>query len=262
MIKKTFIKTIALATMLMLPCTMTMVQASSMKLNANTVTINKNATKALKVFGAKSKIKWTSNNKKIATVTNTGVVKGISKGTTYVNAKVGNKTLKCKVTVKLEQGSRELPFSAYQNKTLSLYSYNDPKKIQLKLLECIDGDEANEIVEKENMFNEKPTSNNRWVLYHFNLKYLEGNDELPAYFVISDFYNDDSTKLIKTSTASFSHDLSEKGDFSVRLYSGGESDFYVGLLLDNDISYTTFKVKVPDTSKSYGSKEVWFTTKR
>lgn len=262
MIKKTFIKTIALATMLMLPCTMTMVQASSMKLNANTVTINKNATKALKVFGAKSKIKWTSNNKKIATVTSTGVVKGISKGTTYVNAKVGNKTLKCKVTVKLEQGSRELPFSAYQNKTITLYSYDEHRKIQLKLLDCIDGDEANEIVEKENMFNEKPTSNNRWILYHFNLKYLEGNEELSASRVISAFYNENSTQRIQSNTASFSDELSEKGQYSVKLYSGGESDFYIGILVDNKIPYTTFKIDVPDTSKTFGSKEVWFTTKQ
>lgn len=262
MIKKTFIKTIALATMLMLPCTMTMVQASNMKLNANTVTINKNATKTLKVLGAKSKIKWTSNNKKIATVTSTGVVKGISKGTTYVNAKVGNKTLKCKVTVKLEQGSRELPFSAYQNKTITLYSYDENRKIQLKLLDCIDGDEANEIVEKENMFNDKPTSKNRWVLYHFNLKYLEGNDSILASNIVSNFYNENSTRLLNTKFACFSDELSDKDSDSVILYSGGESDFYIGILLDNNVPYTTFKVDVPDSSQTFGSKEVWFTTKR
>lgn len=105
MIKKTLMKTIV-ATM-MLSLSYNMVQANNLKLNTTDITITENITKKLKVFGTKAKVKWTSNNKKIATVSTDGAVKGIKKGTTYINAKVGKKTLKCKVTVK----EKEIPLS-------------------------------------------------------------------------------------------------------------------------------------------------------
>ncbi len=56
----------------------------------------------LKVKGTKNKIRWTSKNKKIATVSGKGVVKGKKKGTTYIYAKVKKTSyrLKCKVVVK------------------------------------------------------------------------------------------------------------------------------------------------------------------
>lgn len=47
-----------------------------------------------------TKITYTSSNKKIATVTNKGVVKGIKKGTTTILVKANGKTVKVKVTVK------------------------------------------------------------------------------------------------------------------------------------------------------------------
>jgi uncharacterized protein YjdB len=45
-------------------------------------------------------ITFKSNNKKIATVTAKGVVKGIRKGTTTITVKSGKKSVKVKVTVK------------------------------------------------------------------------------------------------------------------------------------------------------------------
>lgn len=263
--KRKILTTLALCTSLAMPITFTQpTQAATVKLNKSAITIYKGKTYKLKVSGTKAKVKWTSNNKKVATVTSTGIVKGVKKGTTYVNAKVGSKTLKCKVTVKYKQGSRELPFSAYIKKDLSLYNYSGSQKVQLKLLECIDGEEANEIIAEENMFNDLPNNNNRWVLYHFNLKYIEGNDELSASDVISahDFYNENSTRKIEVETASFAHNLDGKGIYDVRLYEGGESDFYIGALLDNSIEYITFKIRVAKTNDALGYDEVWFTTKK
>ena len=45
-------------------------------------------------------IKWSSSNKKVATVNKRGLVKGISCGTATIKAKYNKKTYKCKVTVK------------------------------------------------------------------------------------------------------------------------------------------------------------------
>lgn len=50
---------------------------------------------------ASDKLKWSSSNKKIATVTNKGLVMGISEGKVTITVKTSNKkTAKCKVTVK------------------------------------------------------------------------------------------------------------------------------------------------------------------
>lgn len=55
--------------------------------------------KALSKSAAKT-VTWSSNNKKVATVSRKGVVTGKKAGTATITAKVGKKTYKCKVTVK------------------------------------------------------------------------------------------------------------------------------------------------------------------
>lgn len=74
--------------------------ASKIKINKTKAEVYVGKTVQLKVTGTKNKITWTSNNKKIATVTTKGKVKGIKKGTTTITAKVSKKKLTCKVTVK------------------------------------------------------------------------------------------------------------------------------------------------------------------
>lgn len=46
------------------------------------------------------KVTYRSSDKKIATVTSKGVVKGIRKGTATITVQSGSKKLTCKVTVK------------------------------------------------------------------------------------------------------------------------------------------------------------------
>lgn len=74
--------------------------ASKLKINKTKAEVYVGKTVQLKVTGTKNKITWTSNNKKIATVTTKGKVKGIKKGTATITAKVSKKKLTCKVTVK------------------------------------------------------------------------------------------------------------------------------------------------------------------
>lgn len=69
-------------------------------LSCDKLTIKKGKSVKLKVTGAgKTKVKWGVKNKKIATVKN-GKVKAIKVGSTVITAKVGKKTLKCKLKVK------------------------------------------------------------------------------------------------------------------------------------------------------------------
>ena len=53
-----------------------------------------------KIVGATGKVKWTSSNKKIATVSSKGSIKGKKFGTCYVYAKYKGTKYKCKVIVK------------------------------------------------------------------------------------------------------------------------------------------------------------------
>lgn len=69
-------------------------------LNASHITLEQYDSYDLDVFGATEKIKWYSNNKRVATVTSNGMVVGRMAGTTTITAKVNGKVLYCKVTVK------------------------------------------------------------------------------------------------------------------------------------------------------------------
>lgn len=78
--------------------------AGSPKLNASSVNLPIGYAAALKVSGASGDIKWSSADSKIAEVkssgSNSAKVTGKKTGETYIYAKTGGKTLKCKVTVK------------------------------------------------------------------------------------------------------------------------------------------------------------------
>lgn len=68
-------------------------------LNATYVTLEQYDSYDLDVFGATGKIKWYSNNKRVATVTPNGQVIARMAGTTTITAKVNGKVLYCTVRV-------------------------------------------------------------------------------------------------------------------------------------------------------------------
>ena len=75
------------------------VQAKA-RLNYSWITMTEGYSIKLKVTGTKKKAKWYSSNKKVAKVSNKGVVYGKKAGKATVTAKVGGKKLKCSVKVK------------------------------------------------------------------------------------------------------------------------------------------------------------------
>jgi hypothetical protein len=97
--------------------------ASKPKINAKSVSLNVGKSLQLKVTGTKSKVKWSSSSKKVATVTASGKITAKKKGTVIIKAKVKGKTLRCKVTVKIPPpvyGSRENPAYASAGVTVDL----------------------------------------------------------------------------------------------------------------------------------------------
>lgn len=79
--------------------------AKKIQLNKTKATVYVGKTVTLKVKGTKKKVTWKTKNKKIATVSKRGVVKGKKAGKVWIQAKVARKTLKCRVTVKKKKNS-------------------------------------------------------------------------------------------------------------------------------------------------------------
>ncbi|MDE6568273.1 MAG: Ig-like domain-containing protein, partial [Lachnospiraceae bacterium] len=73
--------------------------AKKPKLNKKSVKLKVGKTVKLKLKNNKKKVKWSSANKKIATVNKKGLVKAKKKGKTRIIAKVKKKKYICKVTV-------------------------------------------------------------------------------------------------------------------------------------------------------------------
>ena len=73
------------------------------KLNKTSVKLKVGKTVKLKLKNNKKKVKWSSVNKKIATVNKSGLVKAKKKGKTRIIAKVKKKKYICKVTVEAKK---------------------------------------------------------------------------------------------------------------------------------------------------------------
>lgn len=73
---------------------------SSAKISRTDMTIKVGATWRLKITGYDGTVTWKTNDAGVATVSEDGVVRGISSGNTTVTATVGDRTLKCIVRVK------------------------------------------------------------------------------------------------------------------------------------------------------------------
>lgn len=92
-----------LIAMLVMALTITIVPIpteAAVKLNTTKKTLEVGKSVTLKVTGTSKKAKWSTSNKKVATVTQKGKVTAKSSGTATITAKISNKKLTCKITVK------------------------------------------------------------------------------------------------------------------------------------------------------------------
>lgn len=90
------------------------------ELSAKKKTLIVKQTHKLTVNGTTKKVKWSSSNKNVATVSSSGKVTAKKAGTATISAKVNGKTLKCKVTVKKNQISYKVSTDVNQ------YDYGEP----------------------------------------------------------------------------------------------------------------------------------------
>ena len=90
-------------------------------LNKKKATISVGQSVKLRVKGTNKKPKWYSSDKTIASVSKTGVVKGLRAGKVIIKAKVKGKILKCKIVVTSSSDS-DTGASSSDSDTRKLYS--------------------------------------------------------------------------------------------------------------------------------------------
>ena len=91
--------------------------AAKPKLSQKKLVLKVGQTKKLKVKKVKKKVKWSTNKKKIATVSKKGLVKARKPGKAVITAKVSGKKLKCKVTVKAKSKKSSTNASGTNNQS-------------------------------------------------------------------------------------------------------------------------------------------------
>ena len=104
------------------------VSAASVKISKTKYKMNKGEKFTLKVTGTKKTVKWSSSNKKIATVSSKGKVTAKKKGTVTITAKVGSKKYKCKITVEAPSISKKT-YTMKKGKTVTLKIKGTTQKI-------------------------------------------------------------------------------------------------------------------------------------
>ncbi len=103
------------------------VNAAQISLNKKKASLTVGKTIQLNVKGAKAKIKWSSSNKKVATVSTKGKVKGKKPGQAVITAKIGKNILSCKITVKKKTKAKTKGAKPKFSKnliTLNLYTHS------------------------------------------------------------------------------------------------------------------------------------------
>lgn len=148
---KQFIKKMSIAIILILSLSFTMpyslpfinqykeAQAATIKISKTKATLIKGETLTLKITGTKKTIKWSSNNKKVATVSKSGKVKALNVGKVTITAKVDNKKYTCKINIE------HIDYKASNEEKIASYgliflddSLKDPSSLEINKILYVD----------------------------------------------------------------------------------------------------------------------------
>lgn len=107
-------------------------KVAKVKINKTSLLIVKKKKGTLKVKGCSTRVKWISKNKKIATVSSSGKVKGKKIGSTLIYTKIGNGYLGCAVSV-VSKKMKKIINKAY---SIKKGKYSQPKRMLKGYYDC------------------------------------------------------------------------------------------------------------------------------
>lgn len=243
------------------------------KISQTKLTLEKGKSQTLSLEGTKQKIKWSTSNKSVATVTSKGKVTGKKIGTAKITATVGNKKYTCTVTVKKvsattpvdDKGTQSNPLSAYNSNKFDLYNYSQKYgQVQLQVKQCLTGAAAEALLTDYNKEYTTVPDGHQWVYLLFDTTYLSGTEEIDASDILwhNNFYNSASNKQITNYKTGRIKDSSIPNLFEVSLYPSGRSEFYMMFTAPVNDFPLTFRVNTGYDSKNFRPTYTWFTTKQ
>lgn len=160
-------------------------------LNVKSLSIRLDDTYTLKLNNTKQKVRWSSSNPSVVTVSN-GVLFPKKAGASIIYARIGNFKYSCKVTV-TDIGTRQHPISAKNEYTSNLYSGSEKLgNFTIKLLEYKSGDIANEYIKSNMMENEDfafPKADEEYVYFKFSFRYNSGNSPVNLFGDLFRYYD-------------------------------------------------------------------------
>lgn len=109
------------------------VSLKPVKISASSLLLEKGKTKKLKISGCSKGITWSSSNKKIATVSKDGVVKGKKIGNVVITAKIGKNRIGCAVSVTTKKLKKVCERATYIG---THWQYSQAKRTQNGYYDC------------------------------------------------------------------------------------------------------------------------------
>lgn len=233
------------------------------KISPTKKAISVGQTTTIKLKNNSKKVKWSTSNKKIKIVSKNkkqAKIKGISKGTSYLKAKVGKKTYKCKLAVKQGNGSKKNPYSAYDAHTTDIYGARYYGKAKVKLIDYKDGEKAFNYL-KKNGVNKKIRDTQEYVYLKFKINYFYGEEEILADLVINPytcFYTSNSNNQLEWVNIKCNDGTKDAN--KAEMSPGDTITCKVVLLIESEEKPVTYKISGYD--KKWKPKDTWFTTKK
>lgn len=183
--------------------------------NRNPQTVTLKAT----VRGASRKVKWTSSNKSVATVSG-GKVKAVKPGSTVIKATANGKTVTCRITVKKADESMSISMDSI----LKLYAqkkYTEAQNMAYKLpTKASDGYAS---LEARNAYRRK--------LVTYDVNYLPKYDGVEAFY-LTDINKDGTAELL------LRHGVSEAGKtVDIWTYLNGNTVFCGSVYIGHSVLY-------------------------
>ncbi|MCH5253137.1 MAG: Ig-like domain-containing protein [Lachnospiraceae bacterium] len=236
-------------------------KAVTAKLNKTKLTLNAGASYILKVKDPSASVKWSSSKKSVASVSKKGKVTAKNAGTATITAKIKNKKLRCKVTVKQKasgKGTKANPKSAYTTTTFDYYEEGKNRgRFSIKLLSFVSGDEAAELA-KNNSENLVPEKDQEYIYFKFRICYLSGSQTVNAKDIFNYYYNiygDNSTRQMRNLDWGFFFEPID--DLGTTILSpGNKVTCGKAILVNKGYDPITFRIQTGKNSYT------WFTTER
>jgi len=204
-------------------------------------------------------VKWDSSNFMVNITSKSINYADLEKSTSTSDIINSSSTSVSTSTVSADEGTLMNPYAPNQGAPIIYqeWSHYPQKIVEITCTNIIRGETANRLAHSENMFNEKPNSNQEWCFLEFNVKYissldgseniLEGNDVIYE----DTFFTSTGSLLNVADMATLGDTYKGYGVFDTEFYPGASGKVVIGLLINKNAG--DILLRVPNKSQGTNS---------